>query len=105
MRFLSGGSRTTIPRVRIISTAADDLRGIWRLRRQPAARGPSGGTKARAEALPDATWQARYTDEGGTTSEFDLYATRYEKAVDQAISFTGRDSDFSQNGRPTSLRR
>jgi hypothetical protein len=81
-------------RVRIARTAFADLQGIRRLRRHAPAPMRSPSTEPRAESLPDARWEANNPDELGATAEFDLYATRYEKSVDQAISFTGRDSDF-----------
>ena len=79
-------------RVRIVSTAIDDLRGIWRLFR--------AGTNTRSEVR-----RVRFPDgHGSSTShaakeedravDFDTYAVRYEEAVDHSVSFTGRNSAF-----------
>jgi ubiquinone/menaquinone biosynthesis C-methylase UbiE len=78
-------------RVRIVKTATDDLKGIWRLwldgkrgttrwtTHSPVSRGVNG--------LPD-------PHEEGRSVDFDTYATGYEDAVDRSVSFTGRNSAF-----------
>ncbi len=79
-------------RVRIVRTAIDDLRGIWRLfrsRNRPLAVGPTA-------ALADASG---HTGSNAAAEEirpvdFDTYAAEYEAAVDQSVSFTGRNAAF-----------
>ena len=79
-------------RVRIMRTAVEDLRGIWRLfrsrnrplvtRQAATSKDISGraGSKAAAEEL--------------LPVDFDTYAAEYEAAVDQSVSFTGRNAAF-----------
>jgi SAM-dependent methyltransferase len=79
-------------RVRIVKTATDDLRGIWRLSYGRHKGTPSwfGKTKrsVRHETLtPQLTEEDRALD-------FDDHAVRYEESVDESVSFTGRDSAF-----------
>jgi ubiquinone/menaquinone biosynthesis C-methylase UbiE len=79
-------------RVRIIRTALDDLRGIWRLfRKRPNthsrlrnAHGPGD-----QESVISPTGE-----EEDRTVDFDAHARRYEEAVDQSVSFTRRNSAF-----------
>ena len=79
-------------RVRIMRTALDDLRGIWRIRRNSKQSGsPIDHSLLQT---PDAT--ARTGSEGRGV-DFDGYAIDYEDAVDQSISFTGRHSAFFAN--------
>jgi ubiquinone/menaquinone biosynthesis C-methylase UbiE len=83
-------------RVRIITTALDDLRGIWRLSR---AASPGRGTRPidrhppAHEILPAAGAKEGAKEEEHTV-DFDVFASQYEDAVDQSVSFTGRDSAF-----------
>lgn len=79
-------------RVRIVSTAVEDLRGIWRLFRAPRnsnVKRRNSGVEASRESTgsPVAREEERSVD-------FDTYALRYEEAVDQSVSFTGRGSAF-----------
>ncbi len=69
-------------RVRIIHTAIDDLRGIWRLWRAGRNR-----SMPRGLSQPTSLEEDRAVD-------FDPIAVRYEEAVDRSVSFTGRDSAF-----------
>jgi SAM-dependent methyltransferase/glycosyltransferase involved in cell wall biosynthesis len=79
-------------RVRIVHTAVEDLRGIWRLigdgRRQRSA---STGALPRGSVIQSplnlGSWDAPIWD-------FDAYADGYVEAVDQSVSFTGRSSAF-----------
>ena len=77
-------------RVRIISTAADDLRGIWRLWR--GGRGRVSDTARRRDSPRPVT--SERTQEEHQALDFDPFAIRYEETVDRSISFTGRDSAF-----------
>jgi len=79
-------------RVRIVRTATADLRGIWRLardgRRQRSAAGgelPRGTVTQSPLSL--GSWDAPIWD-------FDAFAAGYVEAVNQSVSFTGRDSAF-----------
>ncbi len=78
-------------RVRIIHTAIDDLRGIWRLwragRKPSTPRGLSSTYEPAGGAPSTALEEDRAVD-------FDPIAVRYEEAVDRSVSFTGRDSAF-----------
>jgi SAM-dependent methyltransferase len=80
-------------RVRIIQTARDDLRGIWRLvgdarrARANGAEAPRTGTVFQALANPSSRGDWPVWD-------FDTYADDYVSSVDQSVSFTGRDSAF-----------
>jgi ubiquinone/menaquinone biosynthesis C-methylase UbiE len=79
-------------RVKIVRTATDDMKGIWRLWRDGRRNRTAGATRAplgRSESLasPDA--------EGKRTAvDFDAHATAYEDTVDRSVSFTGRDAAF-----------
>jgi ubiquinone/menaquinone biosynthesis C-methylase UbiE len=79
-------------RVRIMRTALDDLRGVWRLSRSAT----SDGSKVPGGHLWDGRGNAtpHGAKEEGQAVDFDSYAVRYEEAVDQSVAFTGRDSDF-----------
>ncbi len=73
-------------RVKIVKTASDDLKGIWRLRRsgtESAAKEPVG-SRDTSLSLPAKVHQRH--------AEFDEYAEDYETVVDRSVSFTGRDS-------------
>jgi len=63
-------------RVKLASTAADDLNGIWRLMRT-ADRRPVGAT-----------------ERPGATATFDRHASDYADSVDRSVAFTGKDSAF-----------
>jgi SAM-dependent methyltransferase len=80
-------------RVRIVHTATDDLRGVVRLvrkRRQEAARGmPLPAVGSVVHAPPDSTRQGDWP-----VWDFDAHAHEYVEAVDQSVSFTGKDSAF-----------
>jgi ubiquinone/menaquinone biosynthesis C-methylase UbiE len=74
-------------RVKIVKTATDDLKGIWRLWRDGRRNGTGGVHRA-----PVATSPGDDGDEGGV--DFDTLATTYEDTVDRSVSFTGRDGAF-----------
>ena len=80
-------------RVRIVRTATDDLKGVARLvrdRRRQQASGvelPPVGTVF--HALP-----SRSAEGDWPVWDFDAHANGYVAAVDQSVSFTGRDSAF-----------
>ena len=79
-------------RVRIVRTAVDDLRGIWRLYR----------TRNRTFAASPTTTSSDASGHAGSNTaaeedrpvDFDTYAAEYEAAVDQSVSFTGRNAAF-----------
>lgn len=75
-------------RVRIIKTATDDLKGIWRL--WTGSKRSSAGQQG-APALDSHDGPI---SEEGRSVDFDTYATSYEDAVDRSVSFTGRNSAF-----------
>lgn len=79
-------------RVKIIKTAADDLRGIWRLWRGGGGQKPTTSLRCRAESSGAVISERAREEEQAV--DFDPFATRYEEAVDRSISFTGRDSAF-----------
>jgi ubiquinone/menaquinone biosynthesis C-methylase UbiE len=79
-------------RVRIVKTATDDLKGIWRLwldgKRGTAGRADDRALESRGpDGFPVAQEERRSVD-------FDTYATCYEDAVDRSVSFTGRNVAF-----------
>lgn len=77
-------------RVRIVQTAVDDLRGIWRLfrtRNRPLAT-------SRVAASSDSGHSGSSAAEDVRAVDFDTYAAEYEAAVDQSVSFTGRNAAF-----------
>ncbi len=80
-------------RVRVVQTATDDLRGVLRLvrgRRKMKAGGvplPPLGTVIHAPPPSDRQGDWPVWD-------FDAHAYQYVKAVDQSVSFTGKDSAF-----------
>lgn len=78
-------------RVRIVKTATDDLKGIWRLwldgnRRTTERAGTLDADAGRANGLA--------FEEEHASVDFDTYAKGYEDAVDRSVSFTGRNSAF-----------
>ncbi len=78
-------------RVRIVKTALDDLRGIWRLfQGRPSTRASIGSTH-RLDGHESITFHTAEEDRG---VDFDAHAVCYEEAVDQSVSFTGRNSAF-----------
>jgi SAM-dependent methyltransferase len=79
-------------RVRIVKTAIDDLRGIWRIRRNAKTSSlPLGSSPTHTRHV-----SPREGDEL-RPFEFDGFAANYEESVDHSISFTGRDSAFFAN--------
>ena len=79
-------------RVRIVSTAVEDLRGIWRLFRAWDASAPNS---CRAEVEDGReSHTSPVSQEEERSVDFDSYALRYEEVVDQSVSFTGRGSAF-----------
>jgi ubiquinone/menaquinone biosynthesis C-methylase UbiE len=80
-------------RVRIVETAAEDLKGIWRL----WLGGRRGGNQSSAcdnVDREDTLSRTQVAREESRVVDFDAYATGYEEAVDRSVSFTGRDSAF-----------
>jgi SAM-dependent methyltransferase len=79
-------------RVRIASTAIEDLRGIWRLFRANDASGMDFGRSGMEDGrgLPS----AHAVQEEERSLDFGSYALRYEESVDKSVSFTGRGSAF-----------
>jgi ubiquinone/menaquinone biosynthesis C-methylase UbiE len=79
-------------RVKIIKTAADDLRGIWRIwldgRRNGTGRPDRSPLACRDASL------SRVVREEDRGVDFDTYATIYEDTVNRSVSFTGRDAAF-----------
>ena len=122
-------------RVKIVSTAVDDLRGIWRLARQrhsggshPAAVRSCRHADRRGRTCllrPDrrhgsaldgqSTWPVRGADPeppdrgapipGTPQAPFDRHARDYEQAVDRSIAFTGRGARFFAERKVALLRR
>jgi ubiquinone/menaquinone biosynthesis C-methylase UbiE len=79
-------------RVKIVNTATDDLKGIWRL----WLDGRRNGT-GRAHRAPLATrdpFPSRRDESEAVGVDFDTLATTYEDTVDRSVSFTGRDGAF-----------
>jgi SAM-dependent methyltransferase len=80
-------------RVRVVRTATDDLRGVVRLvrdrRRQRTATSELPPVGTVFHALP-----GRAADGDWPVWDFDAHADCYVAAVDQSVSFTGRDSAF-----------
>jgi ubiquinone/menaquinone biosynthesis C-methylase UbiE/glycosyltransferase involved in cell wall biosynthesis len=79
-------------RVKIVKTATDDLKGIWRIWLNGRRNG-AGAADRTPLACPDAslTRGVRKEDRG---VDFDTHATTYEDAVSRSVSFTGRDAAF-----------
>ena len=78
-------------RVRIVQTAIDDLKGVWRL----WLDGKRGDLRQTARPVPSqSTLTSGIPHEEGRGVDFDTYASGYENAVDRSVSFTGRDSVF-----------
>lgn len=77
-------------RVHIMKTAFDDLRGIWRL----AHPRPKTTHKPRSPSKADLESMTSTSNEEERPVDFDSYADKYVEAVDQSVSFTGRNSAF-----------
>jgi ubiquinone/menaquinone biosynthesis C-methylase UbiE/glycosyltransferase involved in cell wall biosynthesis len=79
-------------RVRIVQTATDDLKGVWRLWLDGKRGGSTNiGNRHIDTHAPGASPAAK---EERRSVDFDTYAASYEDAVDRSVSFTGRDSAF-----------
>ena len=79
-------------RVNILTTATDDLKGIWRL----WLDGRRNGT-ARPNRMPLGSHDVSLSpveEEEDHSVAFDAYAASYDDAVDRSVSFTGRDAAF-----------
>jgi ubiquinone/menaquinone biosynthesis C-methylase UbiE len=76
-------------RVRIVKTALDDLKGIMRIRRN---RNQNARNRSGSRGTP--THSPHPTLQEGRSVDFDRFAHDYEDAVDDSISFTGRNSAF-----------
>jgi ubiquinone/menaquinone biosynthesis C-methylase UbiE len=97
-------------RVKIVKTALADLRGIWRLARQPRPRrSASSADHAEGSLAVSSDGSARPNgvarSEGQTMNspdlrtettsfDFDALAPQYVQSVDESVSFTGRNSAF-----------
>ena len=78
-------------RVKIVKTATDDLKGIWRLWRDGTERHRRG---QRIRLPPDDTFSSP-VEEGSDAASTSTSTPRiYEDAVDRSVSFTGRDAAF-----------
>ena len=79
-------------RVRVVKTAMDDLKGIWRLWLDGKHKATSqvGAHDLDARGANGLS----VPHEEGRSVDFDTYATGYEDAVDRSVSFTGRNSAF-----------
>jgi SAM-dependent methyltransferase len=80
-------------RVRIVRTAIDDLKGIWRIWR---TQGRPTRPTPEPPPLPSTSTQqlVERACESQPSFDFDAHAPTYKEAVDRSVSFTGRDSDF-----------
>ena len=78
-------------RVRIVQTAIDDLKGVWRVWLDGKR---DGIARADDENPGQGSLRSAIAREEGRGVDFDSYAVGYEDAVDQSVSFTGRDSAF-----------
>ena len=85
-------------RVKIVKTATDDLKGIWRLWRDGRRNGTGGVHRA-----PVGTSPSTPATRGGV--DFDTLATTYEDTVDRSVSFTGRDARSTHAARWSSSRK
>ncbi len=79
-------------RVKVVKTASDDLKGIWRLWLD-RKRTMTGQVATDALHSRDANGLLVPKEEGQSV-DFDDYAMGYEDAVDRSVSFTGRSSAF-----------
>ncbi len=79
-------------RVRIIKTATDDLKGIWRLWLDGRRNGAEGADRIPLSASD--AFSSPVVGGEGCGVDFDAYATTYEDTVDRSVSFTGRDAAF-----------
>ena len=79
-------------RVKIVNTATDDLKGIWRLWLDGRRNG-TGGARRTPRATRDRT-SSPVAEEVASGVDFDTYAATYEDTVDRSVSFTGRDAAF-----------
>jgi SAM-dependent methyltransferase/glycosyltransferase involved in cell wall biosynthesis len=79
-------------RVRIIRTATDDLKGIWRLVRDGRRQRSTSPDKPRVGTIIQVSQNLGSWD--SPIWDFDAHAEGYVEAVDQSVSFTGRDSAF-----------
>jgi ubiquinone/menaquinone biosynthesis C-methylase UbiE len=79
-------------RVKIIKTATDDLKGIWRLWLDGRRNGTGGSN--RIPLPPDDAFSSQVVGGEGRGVDFDEFATMYDDAVDRSVSFTGRDAAF-----------
>ena len=79
-------------RVKIAKTAADDLKGIWRLwrdgRKNQSELASNGAVVRRGPLAPLGVREEK------RGIDFDDFANDYEDTVDRSVSFTGRDSAF-----------
>ena len=79
-------------RVKILKTATDDLKGIWRLWLDGRRSGTGGAD--RIPPAPRDAFSSPVVGGEGRGVDFDAYATIYDDTVDRSISFTGRDAAF-----------
>ncbi len=79
-------------RVKILKTATDDLKGIWRLW-SDGRRDGTGGARRTPPATRDRS-PSPAAEGVGSSVDFDTYAATYEDTVDRSVSFTGRDAAF-----------
>jgi SAM-dependent methyltransferase/glycosyltransferase involved in cell wall biosynthesis len=82
----------TDTRVRIVKTAADDLKGIWRLWRDGRRVSTLPDEPTRIGAREPLSVAVAAEDSRGV--DFIRYAKDYVKVVDRSVSFTGRNSAF-----------
>lgn len=79
-------------RVKIARTAADDLKGIWRLWLEGLRGGGRTTSSSQGPHRDAPSPQVAWDEHRGI--DFDAYAKNYEDSVDRSVSFTGRDSAF-----------
>ncbi len=82
----------TDSRVRIVKTATDDLKGVWRL----WLDGKRGGSKPgnNRHIVSHGAGVSPIAPEEGRGVDFDPFALCYKDAMDKSVAFTGRDSAF-----------